>query len=373
MLLSKQFYNSTHLEYSSSNAVGDWRLFQMPINSIWFGRQMKTRVQWIDVVKGIGIILVIVGHSGCSQTILKYIQSFHMPLFFVVAGYLFTEYQSTSDLIRRKRVALLRPYCFYGLLNYAITVLRIAIKDGVNDELFHTAIRYIVGLVYSRGTWYWMPNCSPIWFLTAMFVAVIVFNQIVKLKDVYRYLLAGASFLIACVFCQIGLFKLPWNIDTALWSQPYLLLGYKLKQADFPVVVKSRRAKWSIVALGLFVVGSIAAIKNDVPFISMDSMIMGNYAFMLISTVFISVALIISCILYLPYNLIVEVFGRNTVTILGLNYLVNTIVNSVWHSLLPDGNPFLIWAGQCFLQIAALGLLAFISDHRKRKVREPEK
>ncbi len=46
------------------------------------------RLNYIDVAKGIGMLLVVIGH--CSNTIAnQYIYSFHMPLFFIITGILY--------------------------------------------------------------------------------------------------------------------------------------------------------------------------------------------------------------------------------------------------------------------------------------------
>ena len=49
----------------------------------------KQYLPWIDVAKGIGIILVVLGHSMFPKHIL--ISGFHMPLFFILAGITFSE------------------------------------------------------------------------------------------------------------------------------------------------------------------------------------------------------------------------------------------------------------------------------------------
>lgn len=49
------------------------------------------RDKTIDVLKGIGIILVVIGHSGCPNLLKDFIYSFHMPLFFIASGYFFNE------------------------------------------------------------------------------------------------------------------------------------------------------------------------------------------------------------------------------------------------------------------------------------------
>ena len=80
------------------------------------------RFEWIDILKGIGIILVVVGHSNFSfakattaMFIQKYIYSFHMPLFFFVSGYLFVKdkYSNFKRFLRVKTKTLMIPYFFF--------------------------------------------------------------------------------------------------------------------------------------------------------------------------------------------------------------------------------------------------------------------
>lgn len=53
---------------------------------------MKTRIQWIDIAKGITIIAMIIGHSvPYGSSIRNLIFSFHMPLFFILTGYTMRE------------------------------------------------------------------------------------------------------------------------------------------------------------------------------------------------------------------------------------------------------------------------------------------
>lgn len=48
--------------------------------------QNKQRIEWIDTIKGVGIILVLIGHCNIPN-INQYIYLFHMPLFYIISGY----------------------------------------------------------------------------------------------------------------------------------------------------------------------------------------------------------------------------------------------------------------------------------------------
>ncbi len=49
--------------------------------------KVRSRIEWVDIAKGIGIILVIIGHVNTfNSSVKEWIYSFHMPLFFILAG-----------------------------------------------------------------------------------------------------------------------------------------------------------------------------------------------------------------------------------------------------------------------------------------------
>ena len=62
--------------------------------------QSRARLSWLDVLKGIGIILVAIGHIYSNQTVFNWLYSFHMPLFFLAAGWV---YKEKTVLMPRKK------------------------------------------------------------------------------------------------------------------------------------------------------------------------------------------------------------------------------------------------------------------------------
>ena len=49
--------------------------------------EKRVRLEWVDIAKGIAIILMVIGHEVQSQHIHAFIFSFHMPLFFILSGF----------------------------------------------------------------------------------------------------------------------------------------------------------------------------------------------------------------------------------------------------------------------------------------------
>ncbi|MES2354982.1 MAG: acyltransferase [Pseudomonadota bacterium] len=97
------------------------------------------RLEWVDCAKGIGILLVVYGHLGrgalsagltanadAMLLIDSLIYSFHMPLFFFLAGFSFrksSEKRDTWQFISGKVGSLLYPYLVWSILQGIVHVL----------------------------------------------------------------------------------------------------------------------------------------------------------------------------------------------------------------------------------------------------------
>ena len=86
----------------------------------------KGRNITIDIMKGITILLVILGHFDSITDITHWIFSFHMPLFFVIAGY-YHKPQFNYNTIKKDINRLVIPYVFtMGILlvySFSINIL----------------------------------------------------------------------------------------------------------------------------------------------------------------------------------------------------------------------------------------------------------
>ena len=70
------------------------------------------RNQSIDIAKAVGIILMVVGHfNGLPLWFEKWIFSFHMPLFFILSGYLFKP-KTEIQVIKGGIKSLVWPYIY---------------------------------------------------------------------------------------------------------------------------------------------------------------------------------------------------------------------------------------------------------------------
>ena len=61
----------------------------------------KTRLNHVDVARGIAILCIIIGHLG-NYNIARVVFTFHVPIFFLITGYFTSTNGSDRDFIRKK-------------------------------------------------------------------------------------------------------------------------------------------------------------------------------------------------------------------------------------------------------------------------------
>ena len=82
---------------------------------------MKEYNPVFDFIKGIGIFLVVLGHTLCPSHFL--INVFHMPLFFFISGMTFHDPDDIRNFILKKINRIMVPYVFFTILSVLICFL----------------------------------------------------------------------------------------------------------------------------------------------------------------------------------------------------------------------------------------------------------
>ena len=93
------------------------------------------RIEWIDVAKGIGILFIILGHVFNTGFLRKWIFSFHVPFFFVVAGFTFSINRGIVDFVIRKAKTLWIPYLFWSCFSIVLYSALVVIIPSFGEPL----------------------------------------------------------------------------------------------------------------------------------------------------------------------------------------------------------------------------------------------
>lgn len=83
------------------------------------------RIEWVDIAKGIGMLLVVWAHIHDTGDLCTVIYSFHMPLFFVLSGYLFKtdKYNGIWEFLMKKKKSLIMPYLMLSFITLLFYIL----------------------------------------------------------------------------------------------------------------------------------------------------------------------------------------------------------------------------------------------------------
>ena len=84
----------------------------------------SVRYNWIDWSKSIAIFLVIWGHVPMQSETHTIIYSFHMPLFFLISGYLYNPKGTIKEELYKDLKTLLLPYLIYQFIFYPYWFVR---------------------------------------------------------------------------------------------------------------------------------------------------------------------------------------------------------------------------------------------------------
>lgn len=213
---------------------------------------MVKKIEYIDILKGYLIVLVVLGHciqwgmgdkytlSGLfwDDVIFKGIYMFHMPLFICISGYLFYFSLKKYDLhtLLKKKVIRL----FIPLILFAVIHLLIQIISGEFGSSFGP-LKCIKALIRNV--------CFDLWFIWATIVAMIVviigYNIKNKILRVIYCGCLGGIILLLPDFLTSGLYE---------YMLPYFVIGFYIGKSNSLQKLSQVKLKFILVLGVLFIV-----------------------------------------------------------------------------------------------------------------------
>lgn len=149
----------------------------------------------IGYLKALGIMLMVLGHSGCSiPTVVQFLYMFHMPLFFIASGYCFKEkYLSNPKLYLYNKVkGIWWPYMKWSLL--FLLLHNVCFHLNLYND--HYGWREYVSHLYEFSEFKHLAFCiifnmrgheqllGGYWFLNALFFGSLIAWVVIKLVKI---------------------------------------------------------------------------------------------------------------------------------------------------------------------------------------------
>lgn len=283
---------------------------------------MHDRNKKFDIARGIGILLITLGHCKVPAVLNHYIYAFHVPLFFVIAGCIFDCGKYRNPSVSMKMVAIkkaksyLLPYC----VMYAINTMIIAFSwQGLNIFGFVSNIlHYFVWMLASTEVF---PHCEPLWFLPCLYLAYIIFFVIMRKNSKFIYCISVP--ILACLYwlkASIDSSLFYWHADVALLGASFMLIGYYIEHSK--VRKKTCQDKRAIIVISLSLLIGVCSAKINISGVDLNHLKTGNLMLFFLHSTFLSLACIdiSACLEKTRLGNVFSYFGRNTLPIMGFNF-----------------------------------------------------
>lgn len=288
------------------------------------------RKGWLDQAKGIGILLVVLGHMDQgNHPLYKWISSFHMPLFFILSGIVVAmrngyAQRPLKDVLLKKARQLFYPYLTFSLLVIVYFLLR-----GKADIAFRAAW-LTAALEGYNALWFlpslWMAECMMLVLLRSRIPPAVGTAVIVLGTSAYSALQyyaiggampaeEGAIFLILNGLCRAGI------------GFVFMMAGYGGYRLCIGLKKLSRR-HWVLLSSTSFVLGFALCWLNSIP--DLHYSVQGNPLLYYASSLLQSAGVIAWCVLTSRSRRILEFFGKNSLIIMATHFPLPLINLAQW-------------------------------------------
>jgi fucose 4-O-acetylase-like acetyltransferase len=225
---------------------------------------MKNRVAWIDVLKGMGILLVVIIHATGNQTVQEALLFVAVPIFIFISGYIFdaSRYPKWRDFFLNRFNRRITTYAVWSVLSYAIVIAENCRSTQSVIAYLAKMVRpdFVVGFLTVDGAWLNEISNFPLWFLPGLFAIENIFYSIARLRSSFRIALFLACFLVGT---QMLFFFTRWQLtglaDIVVTQFMTFGFGYLFKKVSEKRALPDNKTRlaFCVVLLSLFTVGAV--------------------------------------------------------------------------------------------------------------------
>ncbi len=335
----------------------------------------NTRNALWDTVKALGIISIVLGHICPYPEVIKFVYSYHLIIFFFVAGVLFNT-EKYGDRPIAYAVGRIRrmwpPYFLYYLFFILIHNFVSDTEYGIKDTLLQIFKASLFRGKESLG--------GALWFIPFMLIVLFAFEASAFLSR--RLFKKNASVAVAVIAAAVGgaglllnhrEISLPFHLQACLLMLPAVAAGYLFTELKLS---PDKIFKWwaAIPAAAVVVISS--NIQNRRIELAADQT-GGAERFYLVSLCGVyMICTAAHCISKLPHiSRLLSTTGRYTFDIMSLHMLINYLTVKAF-AYLPEEVGFLAWIVSLLLgmtvPIAVRRLAARVYSLIKRVVKRSD-
>ena len=289
------------------------------------------RIVYIDLLKGVGILLLLLSHSFYFPSALSnWIFSFHMPLFFWCTGALICVQYSDSEKLRDHFAQFIVRKCLCIGIPYVVFSLAIILYQLTMSVLSGNCID-TVSITEKLWRILRLQGMESLWFLPCLLIAEIMFAVLHAYLPNFGKEIMSAICVVICVLFN---YKSPGGGFGVL---PRSCCGFVFMHLGYIMHNTSLLQKAKILPLiACFILGAILSFTNG--FAAIGSFELGNPFLFFLSAALTLFALTRLCQI-MPYPKLLPWFGQNSIVVLCTNNILIEILRLVDYKL--TGNFFL--------------------------------
>ena len=285
----------------------------------------KKRIEYIDLAKGICIILVVLMHFvpeiGKKYAILTCLR---MPLYYCLSGLFFKDYGKFKNFLLKKSDRLLIPFIAWYIISYGIYYLRV-ITIGHPEHVFHPADLFLDTEFYNGSIWFLLSLfwCNLLFFL----INKITTNEIIRISFVI--IIAAGGYLWSMADYNNFLY-----IGSSMMGLPFFYFGRTL--FDYKIIFNSpsKRQDYITAFIAALVLTGIFIIQEETSHATfyLNKIDGGNpVQFYICGFCCITLALLFcKWIKKIPF---VSFLGRFSIIVLLTHMLIHNIINRTFQHL----------------------------------------
>ena len=261
----------------------------------------KERLTYLDVAKGIGILLVVIGHVYAfnrqivDRFFVIWLYSFHMPLFFIISGMLIA-YKDEKDIwkfVKKRIKGILIPYVFFSIFS----IIVFAIVNDFSREVF---VQNVKATICGVGI-------DTLWFLPALFFGEVIFFILRNLLK-NKYVIC----IISAIIYTLGNFMMKdYGLICLFLGRICIAVGFIMIGNYTMNLIRKRNMPW----YGLIVIAILSVILSKINgLVDLNNLVFNNHILYLINS-------LIGTYLILEISKLIDIdeityWGRNTLIVM---------------------------------------------------------
>lgn len=208
------------------------------------------------------MLMVILGHQFEKTGLgvpLQFIQTFHMPMFFMIAGFFISDSQTMKEFSIKRIKRLLIPYVISCILAAILCSIVVLLKDRQLSSAMNEFLKRIWITVYGSGSGHGSiitgSEIGMMWYLLGLLWSSIIVKAISnnKMAGIIALLISSVAIGTTTIFGWI-----PLSIQNGLGAIMWVWCGYYIKKKELqPEIKRFIASPWIILIIVAWVLSAI--------------------------------------------------------------------------------------------------------------------